>query len=246
MFSNNPLSSLPLVVKNLLIINGLMLLASFSLESYGFDLSDYLGLHHWRSDYFKPHQLLSYIFMHGGITHLIFNMFALFMFGRVLEQVWGAKRFLSYYLITGIGAGLIQLIVTEIRIRGLASGISAEDLNYIYENGTAIYSQNKNFIEPIAAKINSLINVSTVGASGSVFGILLAFGMLFPNTELMLLIPPIPIKAKYFVAFYGLFELYMGFANNPNDNVAHFAHLGGMLFGYILIKYWKKNTNNPF
>jgi membrane associated rhomboid family serine protease len=245
--SSNPLANIPTVVKNLLIINVLMLLATFAAGNSGIDLGDILGLHHWSSDLFKPHQIITYMFMHGGFQHLLFNMFALWMFGKILEQVWGAKRFLIYYMVTGIGAGIIQLIVTELRLISLRGALSPEALEYALRHGVELingasgpaeFINNDVFVETIY-----MINTTTVGASGAVFGILLAFGMLFPNTKLMLLIPPIPIKAKFFVLFYGLFELYAGLSNNPADNVAHFAHLGGMLFGYFLIKMWKKNTN---
>ncbi|MEQ8909362.1 MAG: rhomboid family intramembrane serine protease [Vicingaceae bacterium] len=240
----NPLSNIPEVVKNLLIINLLMLLATFVGFKSGFDLTELLGLHHWKSDLFKPHQLITYMFLHGGISHLFFNMFALWMFGRILEQVWGPKKFLIYYMITGIGAGLIQLIVTEIRIQSLISEVPPEVYQMILNEGAEVVQSGKNYADPLLAEINGLINRSTVGASGAVFGILLAFGMLFPNVQLMLLIPPIPLKAKYFVIIYGALELFLGLSNNPADNVAHFAHLGGMLFGYILIKWWKTNTNH--
>ena len=182
--------------------------------------------------------------MHGGIAHLFFNMFALYMFGKILEQVWGPKRFLIYYMVTGIGAGIIQLLVSELRIQSLISEIDPAIYQQILDEGLSIRQMGKNYTNPVAAEINNLINISTVGASGAVFGILLAFGMLFPNTQLLLIIPPIPIKAKYFVLIYGAIELYQGIANNPNDNVAHFAHLGGMLFGFALLKFWKTNTNN--
>lgn len=239
----NFLSGIPEVVKNLLIINLLMLLATFVAYQSNYELSDLLGLHHWSSDLFRPHQLVTYMFMHGGFAHLFFNMFALYMFGQVLEQVWGAKKFLIYYLITGIGAGIIQLIVTELRIQSLITEIDPALYEMVIDQGLEIRNQGKNFVDEVARELNNLINISTVGASGAVFGILLAFGMLFPNTRLMLLIPPIPMKAKYFVIIYGALELYLGIANNPADNVAHFAHLGGMLFGYMLIKYWKTQRN---
>lgn len=241
--SSNPLANIPTVVKNLLIINILMLLATYALGNYGTDLGDILGLHHWSSDLFRPHQLVTYMFMHGGFQHLLFNMFALWMFGKVLEQIWGPKRFLIYYMITGIGAGIIQLLVTELRIMSLVNEITPELYEMVLREGLSVLNKGQNYSEGVLGELNQLINTTTVGASGAVFGILLAFGMLFPNTQLMLLIPPIPIKAKYFVTFYGLFELYSGLSNNPADNVAHFAHLGGMLFGYFLIKMWKKNTN---
>lgn len=233
----------PPVVKNLLIINVLFYLGTVLLEQQGVNITGYLGLHYFESNQFYPHQLITYMFMHGSIMHIFFNMFAVWMFGRVLEQVWGPKRFLIYYMATGIGAGIIQLIVAYIRLISVRDLISPEEFDYIVNNGYEILQNRQNFTDPIAAQANILINIGTVGASGAVFGILLAFGMLFPNTELMLLFPPIPIKAKWFVIFYGIFELYAGFANNPNDNVAHFAHLGGMLFGFILIKYWNADRN---
>ncbi|MCC7332434.1 MAG: rhomboid family intramembrane serine protease [Flavobacteriales bacterium] len=241
----NFFNNTPPVVKNLLIINVLAYLAMVMLAPQGIDLSNYFGLHFWKSQGFYPHQLVSYMFFHSfSITHLFFNMFAVWMFGRVLEGVWGSKRFLIYYMITGIGAGIIQLLVIYIRMIPLYNQISPDDISYIVENGYQLLQEGKNFSDPIAGQFNLMLNVTTVGASGSVFGILLAFGMLFPNTELMLLFPPIPIKAKWFVLGYGAIELYSGMANNPGDNVAHFAHLGGMLFGFFLIKYWQKNSNH--
>ncbi|MGB0886543.1 MAG: rhomboid family intramembrane serine protease [Vicingaceae bacterium] len=237
------LKNIPPVVKNLLIINGLFYLATIMLKGQGIDLADYLGLHYWKSEGFKPHQLVTYIFMHSSrdFTHVLFNMFAVYMFGRVLEGVWGSKRFLIYYMVTGIGAGLIQMLVAYFRLMPIMSEIPQEGIDLIMTEGYGALLEGKNFVDPVMANANALINSVTVGASGAVFGILLAFGMLFPNTELMLLFPPIPIKAKWFVLGYGAIELYSGFANNPNDNVAHFAHLGGMLFGFILIQMWKKD-----
>jgi membrane associated rhomboid family serine protease len=243
---SNPLSDIPEVVKNLLIINVLMLLGTFVAYQMKFDLANILGLHHWSSDLFKPYQLVTYMFMHGGLAHLFFNMFALWMFGKILEQVWGSKRFLIYYMVTGIGAALIQMIVTEIRIQSIIGDLDPQLYEMVMREGLSVLDQGKNFVDPTARELNNLINTSTVGASGAVFGILLAFGMLFPNAQLMLLIPPIPIKAKYLVAIYGALELYLGLSNNPADNVAHFAHLGGMLFGFIMIKMWKSNTTNYF
>ncbi len=235
--------NIPPVVKNLLIINGLFFLATLLLQNQGIDLAKYLGLHYWKSPGFYPHQLITYMFMHGGFTHILFNMFAVFMFGRVLEGVWGQKRFLIFYMVTGIGAGLIQMLVAYIRLMPLMAELPQEDINLIMTEGYDLIQSGKNWVG-LGGTINGLINGVTVGASGAVFGILLAFGMLFPNTELMLLFPPIPIKAKWFVIGYGAIELYSGFANNPTDNVAHFAHLGGMLFGFILIKIWKKDRGN--
>lgn len=240
---------IPPVVKNLLIINGLFFFATMFLNNQ-INLTEYLGLHYWKSDGFYPHQLITYMFMHSRVdfTHILFNMFAVWMFGRVLEQVWGSKRFLIYYVVTGLGAGIIQLIVTHFRVGSLLDALSPEAVDFLVANGYDLLHGGKGPVEfvnnPIFVDAVILMNNTTVGASGAVFGILLAFGMLFPNTELMLLFPPIPIKAKWFVMGYGALELYMGFANNPGDNVAHFAHLGGMLFGFIMIRMWKKDRSN--
>ncbi len=238
-----PSQAIPPVVKNLLIINGLLLLATFALERLNIDLTDYLGMFFPLSKSFMPHQFITSMFMHANITHLLFNMFALFMFGKVLETVWGGKRFLIYYMITGIGAVVLHSLVQYIQAYPILQNISHQDLNYVLNEGKEALMMGKNFTNPELAKLNLIYNVPTVGASGAVLGILLAFGMLFPNTELMLLIPPMPIKAKYFVIGYGVIELFLGVANFQGDNIAHFAHLGGMLFGFALIKYWKQDRN---
>ncbi len=231
---------LPPVVKNLLIINGLFFLATYTLgSSFRIDLNSILGLHYPLSESFSPYQMVSYMFMHGGFGHLFFNMFALWMFGNALENVWGPKRFLSYYMVTGIGAAVVQIIVTYIRIRAIESQLDPMVVQRVYEEGAEILGRNMNYSDPLLGKLNAMINSTTVGASGAVFGILLAFGMLFPNSVIYLYFA-IPIKAKWFVIIYGAIELYAGIANNPTDNVAHFAHLGGMIFGFFLIKYWKR------
>jgi membrane associated rhomboid family serine protease len=161
-------------------------------------------------------------------------MFALWMFGKILENVWGAKRFLTFYIVTGIGAAFVHLLISQYQILSISNQIP-EMVNLAIEG-------RYNPSIPISKKLTQLIITPTVGASGSVFGLLLAFGMLFPNTLLYIYFA-IPIKAKYFVLAYGILELYSGISNNPADNVAHFAHLGGMIFGYFLIKYWRKNTS---
>ena len=231
---------LPPVVKNLIIINGLFFLATIAFQqSFRIDLVDYLGMHYPGSTLFRPHQMITYMFMHGGFSHILFNMFALWMFGNALENVWGPKRFLIYYMITGLGAGLLHLLVTYIQVMNTEAQMTAEMITLVKTEGLGIIQQGMNYTDPLMGKLNALFNTATVGASGSVFGILLGFGMLFPNT-LIYLYFAIPIKAKYFVMAYGAFELFSGFRNNPGDNVAHFAHLGGMIFGYFLIMYWKK------
>lgn len=237
------IQAVPPVVKNLIIINTLMLLATFILQARGIDLARILGLHYIESPEFKPYQLVTHMFMHGGLMHLVFNMFALWMFGRVLESVWGPKRFFIYYFVTGLGAAALHSFVNYMEFHYLAGKMDPEVVRMVMSQGTEIFNQGQNFSDPAAGKLNLLLNTPTVGASGAVFGILLGFGMLFPNTELMLLFPPIPIKAKYFVIGYGAIELFSGIAN-PGDNVAHFAHLGGMLFGFFMIRYWNKNTRH--
>ena len=242
------LSSSP-VVKNLIIINVIFWVASIVVfNKFGVRLEQYLGLHYFKSQQFMPHQLITYMFMHSyvhmALGHIFFNMFALFMFGVMLERVWGSKRFLQYYLITGIGAGLVQMLVYYLRISSMEKGVDPETLQNIYNSGWSILQEGKNYSDPVLGQLNLMINTSTIGASGAVFGILLAFGMLFPNTQLMLLFPPIPIRAKYFVIGYGVIELFTGVANRSGDNVAHFAHLGGMLFGFFMIRYWNKHTKN--
>ncbi len=236
-------NAIPPVVKNLIIINALMLLATYILGVRGIDLGSILGLHYIESPDFKPYQLVTHMFMHSGIMHLVFNMFALWMFGRVLENVWGPKRFFIFYFVTGLGAAVFYTMVNFVEFHYFASKMLPETVQMVMNQGAEILNQGKNFSDPLAGRLNLILNVPTVGASGAVFGILLGFGMLFPNTELMLLFPPIPIKAKYFVMGYGAIELFSGIANT-GDNIAHFAHLGGMLFGFILIKYWNKKTTN--
>ncbi|MDX9770228.1 MAG: rhomboid family intramembrane serine protease [Tenuifilaceae bacterium] len=242
----SPFANIPPVVKNLIIINAIMLLASFMFGSVmRIDLNRELGLFYFESPQFKPFQLVTHIFMHGGIAHLFFNMFALFMFGRVLEQVWGSKRFFIYYFFTGLGAAVLHSMVNFIEAKSIMANLTPEQINLVKTEGTAIFMQGKNYMHSGMASLNMLFNIPTVGASGAVFGVLLAFGMYFPNTQLMLLFPPIPIKAKYFVIGYGLIELYLGFTQ-ANSGVAHFAHLGGMVFGFILIKIWSKKRDRFF
>ena len=208
---------MPPITKNLLIINILMFVATYVLERYGINLNSLLGLHFFMASDFRLHQIFTYLFMHGGFEHLFFNMFALWMFGRIIEQVMGPKRFLTYYMVCGIGAGLIQELVQYIHFLSLApelSGVSHEQL------------------------ADALNMWNTVGASGSIYGILLAFGMSFPEDRLFIIPIPFPIKAKYFVVGYAVVELLSAMLRS-NDGVAHMAHLGGMLFGLVLLLHWR-------
>ena len=236
---------LPEVVKNLLIINGLFFLATWALQSRGVDLSNLFALHQFQSPDFKPHQLITHMFMHADFTHLLFNMFALWMFGKTLENMWGGKRFLIYYMITGFGAALIYIGYLQFQINSISSNIDPETYNRLIIEGNQLLDNGKNYLDPILGKLNLLINIPMLGASGAVYGLLLAFGMLFPNS-LIYLYFAIPIKAKYFVGGIGVLALISGIGNNPGDNVAHFAHLGGMIFGIVLLKYWKKKGDIYF
>jgi len=257
---------MPPVVKNLIMINIVMLVATWALENIGIDLTEKLGLFYPGSEHFRPYQFVTHMFMHANFMHLLFNMFALYMFGKVLEQVWGSKRFLIYFFVTGLGAAALHSFVTYIEISALQKSVAAfintpspellaafvkahlshpatgvTDLinNWGVAPNNPVYIQQG--VDLVRAILELKIDIPTVGASGAVFGVLLAFGYLFPNTELMLLFPPVPIKAKYFVIGYGAIELYFGITQS-NSNIAHFAHLGGMLFGFILLKYWDKST----
>jgi membrane associated rhomboid family serine protease len=271
-YSPSGFNLLPPVVKNLLIINGLFYLATVSVETaFGIDLVSLLGLHYFQSDLFRPYQFVSYMFLHGSIPHVAMNMFALWMFGYLLENVWGSKRFLTYYIVTGIGAAIIQTFVHWIDISSVEAAAHTYAANptlngfigflkhhyprYYEAEGTlrsfidewTLAKNSPGYASQSIEYINQLIklqmDVPTVGASGAVYGILLAFGMMFPNM-LVYVYFLFPIKAKWIVIIYGALELSSGISNNPGDNVAHFAHLGGMIFGYFLIIYWRKKTGS--
>ena len=199
--------SMPTITKNLLIINVLVYLATFVFARIGIDLNYMFGLHFFLQPTFRIYQLFTYMFMHGGIDHIFFNMFALWMFGCVVENVWGPKKFLFYYISCGVGAGLMQELVQFVSLYfGLVDAVGM-----------------------------------TVGASGAIYAVLLAFGMIFPNERIFIFPLPVPIKAKWFVCGYAAIELFLA-VNSSGDGVAHFAHLGGMLFGYLMIRYW---NNHP-
>lgn len=242
---NRILTGMPPVVKNLIIINVVMLILTEVLKISGVNLNGILGLYFPKSEFFRSWQVATHMFMHGGFVHLLFNMFALWMFGRVLEQVWGPKRFLLYYLVTGLGAAFFFELVQYIQYNKVMGILSPEQLQLVYDSGSQAISQGRNFADADMGKLNSILNVPVVGASGAVFGVLLAFGMLFPNTQLMLIFPPIPIKAKYVVIGYAAIELYLAITS-PGSGIAHTAHLGGMIFGYLLIRYWRKTTKTLY
>lgn len=230
------------VVKNLLILNVLFFIAEFALPN----VMEQMALYPIGTDNFRPWQLATHFFMHSTSTifHILFNMFAVVMFGSNLERVWGSQKFLFFYFSTAIGAALLHSLVLYLRMESLISTMEPRLVDLVMENGTTLWNNHQNYVEPSMAQLNAMRNTPVLGASGAVFGILVAFGYLFPNTELMLLFPPIPIKAKYLIVGYIALELYLGFTNNPHDNVAHFAHLGGALIGILLVLYWQKDKRN--
>lgn len=241
------MNQIPPITKNLLIINVLMYMGIVVAKSYGIDLSNYLGLHFFLAEDFNLIQIFTYMFMHGGLSHLFFNMFALWMFGRTLEYIWGPKRFLIFYLVCGIGAGLIQELATTIHYYTQVANLPPEAVEVVIKDGANALHNYMNFTNPALAILNGTLNGVSIGASGCIFGILLGFGMLFPDEKMFVFPLPFPIKAKFFVMGYAVIELLLGLSNNPSDNVAHFAHLGGMIFGFFLILYWKnKRKNNGF
>lgn len=211
------------VIKNLVIINTLMLVITAFTGNFMYEK---FSLFYFGSPLFKPYQLVTHMFMHGGFIHLFFNMYSLIFFGVILEQVWGSKKFFLYYMITGLGAAFLHSLVLY---------FDATSLLHAAEAGSIV----------AAEKYRILISTPTVGASGAIYGVLLAYGMLFPNNVLQLLFPPIALKAKWFVLIFGAIELFFGISNT-GGNVAHFAHLGGMIFGYFLILYWKKHNKMYF
>ena len=220
------MNNIPTMTKNLLVVNFLAFAATWVLELRGIDLSQLLGLHFFLASDFHFYQFFTYMFLHGGFTHVFFNMFALWMFGSVIERVWGPKKFIFYYIICGIGAGLTQEIVqyANFSIQGLSA--------YQYVNAGGIQMTT-----------DAYINLwTTIGASGAVYGILLAFGMIFPNERLFIIPFPFPIKAKWLIVGYIAIEIFS--ALGQNDGVAHMAHLGGMLFGFLLIRYWQKHPDS--
>lgn len=268
---------LPTVVKNLIIINALFFLGTYVAEKMGVDLADHLGLHYWRSELFQPWQLVTHIFMHGSFTHILFNMFSLWMFGSALENYWGPKRFLIFYMICGLGAALCHLAVLGYQFETINNAFMAYQGNatvdqfnlftqkyipfetaplkqfkaawlqdpssiryandskailHAYLYGGMDYSANTHF--------KGLFDGATVGASGAVYGLLFAFGYLFPN-QILYLSFFLPVKAKWAITGLIVIELIAGIQNSAGDNVAHFAHLGGMLFAFILLKIWQRN-----
>ena len=220
------MNNIPSTTRHLLIVNILAFIATWVFQRSGIDLTALCGLHFFMASDFHVYQFLTYMFLHGSFTHILFNMFALWMFGSIIERVWGPKKFLFYYIICGFGAGIVQELVqfADYTMQGLAA------YQYVSVNGVQITTEN-------------YINLwTTIGASGAVYGILLAFGMLFPNERMFIIPIPIPIKAKWLIIGYFVIELVSAMSG-PGDGIAHMAHLGGMIFGFLLIRYWRKHPD---
>jgi membrane associated rhomboid family serine protease len=216
---------IPPVIKNLVIINVLVFLLQLAVQSRGSHfMENYFALHDVRSDFFKPHQLISYMFLHGGFWHIFWNMLILWMFGSILENYWGPKRFLTFYVICGIGAAVLHLVVLYHELTPYWQELSSYP----------IHEQL-----PYREQFEAPINTATLGASGAIFGCMVAFGLLFPNS-LIYIYAIVPVKAKWAVLAYVIYELFLGVQNNAGDNVAHWAHLGGGLVGLLLVFYWRK------
>lgn len=235
---NNFFKRIPPVVLNLFVINLIMLGVTSLIPGFGQRVENLLALHYFSSPGFNPFQLISYMFIHSGFTHFFFNMFALVMFGSVIERAMGSNRFLFYYISCGIVAAFVQLGVFAIMLSKYHQMFTPEQFDAIVREGWNAMKQGYNFTDPTLGAINALVNSPMVGASGAVYGVILAFGMLFPNQPIYLYFA-VPVKAKWIVIAYAAIELFTGLGNKV-DNVAHFAHLGGMIAGVILILYWKK------
>lgn len=224
--------NIPTVTKNLLILNVLAYLVGMLFGNRAGGLNDLFGLHFFLAPDFGVYQLVTYMFMHASLSHLFFNMFALWMFGCIVERTWGARKFLFYYMVCGIGAGLLQEMAQFVQFYMLA-----------VEN---VHGFSASQIMTVAKASAAVINLwTTVGASGAIYGILLAFGMLYPEERMFIFPLPVPIKAKFFVVGYAAIELFMAFSIS-GDDVAHLAHLGGMLFGFLLIRYWRRHPGRGY
>ncbi len=258
-------------VKYILWANIILFALEFVLNGMDIRLGEYLALYYIKSPFFKPLQFITYMFMHGGIMHIFFNMFALVQFGSVIENIWGTKRFAFYYLATGVGAAIVNMVATGLDMSPFLNAVNeyfsnptpdtldalpltceflnaevVSDIAEAWRNGQV---DSQQVIDESFSQIQDLMNKPMfwspmVGASGAVFGLLLAFGMMFPDLKLRILFLPIDIPAKYFVMIYGLIELFFGVQGFQWDHVAHYAHLGGMLFGLLLMLWWKKNPHN--
>ena len=240
-YRQSPFANLTPVVKTLLIINIIFFIGTWLLADR-FTIISYLPAYYFNSPQFRPWQIITYMFMHANIAHIFFNMFALFMFGPILEYSIGSKRFLNLYFICGIGAIVIQMLIQAIEVHNLIGAFTINDSSSII-----------NQLDPLAIqKLKAIYEYPVVGASGAVVGIVVTFAMLYPNMEMMILFIPVPVKAKYIIPAYIAIELFSGIGQSSGisqfsgDNVAHFAHLGGALFGFLMVKLWHLQRPNNF
>ena len=239
--------TLPDIVKQLIIVNVLFFLGSMSLGGSAYDL---LALHYPQNPKFAPWQIPTHMFMHGGVNHILFNMFGLWMFGGTLAQMWGRNKFLFFYFSAGLGAAALQLGINYLQISDIVNqlveaGYSVSDITKTLQNEPPYKLEWISVISQ--TELNQLLNsfhMSMVGASGALYGILVAFAFLFPNAELMIIFLPIPIKAKYFVPILLGSDLFFGFSSYSLGPIAHFAHLGGAVTGYAIMWYWKRQQFN--
>ncbi|MBX2841044.1 MAG: rhomboid family intramembrane serine protease [Flammeovirgaceae bacterium] len=227
------IKDLPKVTKVLLIIN----IAMFILASLYPSINQVLALHYFESSLFSPHQIVSHIFMHSGLTHLFFNMYALVVFGGILEKQLSSKKFTFLYFFSAIGAFSLHMGIIWYEV----SNIPADMLNLIQTEGAEIIANGQNYTDDLLGKLNAKYNGAMVGASGAIMGLLAGFAILFPNAKLGIIFIPIPVKAKYFIPIYMIIELFLGVSEFQWDNIAHFAHIGGAVFGFFLLFIWKKN-----
>jgi membrane associated rhomboid family serine protease len=230
----SPLANIPPVVKNLLIINVICFLPSL-FYTHGFNtdtdpIASLFGVYYFDSPNFRVWQIITHMFIHGGWAHIFFNMFALYSFGTAVEYIMGSKRFLNFYLICGLGAIALQMLVQAIEVHAITGSFTIVQPSL--EQSYLQYGEH-------AQKLFDIYHGDMVGASGAIFGVLIAFGMIYPNAELMILFIPVPVKAKYIIPVYVLIELGLGIGQFGGDNIAHFAHLGGAILGFILVKAWR-------
>lgn len=236
--NQSPFANIPPVVKNLLIINVLFFVATYALGRYIPNVIRVLPIYYFNAANFRVWEIITYMFMHGGFAHIFFNMFALFSFGPIVEYAMGSKKFFNFYFICGIGAAVLQMLVQAYEVHSLTGAFTIADPAALQ----ASYDQIGGAVD----KLGSIYGNPMVGASGAIFGLLIAFGMLYPNMEMMIMFIPVPIKAKYIIPVYVVLELFLGVKQFSGDSVAHFAHLGGALIGYIMVKYWRLQRPNNF
>nr|WP_299201687.1 rhomboid family intramembrane serine protease [uncultured Brumimicrobium sp.] len=246
---NNILGNMPPVVKNILLLNVVMYIVKTLGEMQGIPITNLLGGYVFNSPFFEPYQMVTHFFMHGDFFHILFNMFALVIFGTSLEQVWGPKRFFIFYMATALGAFFLHQIVGYFEVKMIEEQLVSAGYDiFLLQEKIALYRSGSISTFGLIPNTQGLVQdymagISTpvVGASGAVYGVLVGFGFLFPNTRLMLLFPPIPIKAKYLVTIMVGIAIYNSFINNPGDNIAHLAHLGGAIVGFIMVYIWQRD-----